>query len=335
MKSNSLKRFAFGLVSLVAAGASTANAADTKYPLDIKTCGSTISFKKAPDSMVTVGQSTTEIMYLLGLQDKIVGTSVWFTDVMPQFKDINAKIPRLADNDPSFESVIAKKPDLVATQFAWYVGPEGIVGTPAQFKDVGIQSYISPTDCSPTGDIRPQFSPELIYQEINELSAIFNVQDRGQKLIADLKARVESAKAKVSKISNKDLSAVFWFSSADLEMDPYVAGRGFAADYIMDTLGVTNVVKVEKKWPTVGWEEIAKADPDIIVVGKLQRNRFPADDYKVKMEFLKTDPVTTLMTAVKKDHLLPMEAHAMDPTIRTLYAVEEMADAIIAFGLDK
>jgi iron complex transport system substrate-binding protein len=27
------------------------------------------------------------------------------------------------DNDPSFEAVVGKKPDLVTTQFQWQIGP--------------------------------------------------------------------------------------------------------------------------------------------------------------------------------------------------------------------
>ena len=66
---------------------------------------------------MTVGQSATEILYSLGLAPKVSGTSVWFNPVLPAFAEVNAGIERLADNDPSFESVVAKKPGLVAVQY--------------------------------------------------------------------------------------------------------------------------------------------------------------------------------------------------------------------------
>ena len=92
-------------------------AAQTTYPLTLQNCGVDIRFDAAPDSVVAVGQAVTEILYSLDLQDKVAGTAVWFTDVLPQFATANAEVERLADNDPSFESVVAKRPGLVAAQY--------------------------------------------------------------------------------------------------------------------------------------------------------------------------------------------------------------------------
>ena len=44
------------------------------------------------------------MLYALGVGDKVVGTALWFNPVQPQFESINAKVPRLADDIPSFES---------------------------------------------------------------------------------------------------------------------------------------------------------------------------------------------------------------------------------------
>lgn len=94
------------LLSLTLIPASFAMASDTEYPLTLTNCGTEISFSSAPESTVTVGQSATEILYSLGLADRVLGTSVWFNPVLPEFSEINAGIERLADNDPSFESVV-------------------------------------------------------------------------------------------------------------------------------------------------------------------------------------------------------------------------------------
>ena len=88
-------------------------AGPTHYPLTVENCGMPLTFKKAPGKTVTIGQAGTEILYSLGMADKVVGTSLWFNDVLPQFKAQNDRIPRLADNEPSFESVIGQRPDLV------------------------------------------------------------------------------------------------------------------------------------------------------------------------------------------------------------------------------
>ena len=178
------------------------------------------------------------------------------------------------------------------------------------------------------------FTMDLIYQEIRDLAAIFNVQDRGEAVVADLKKREEAAKAKIASADGK-LSAVFWFSSAELDIDPYVAGKNGAPGYIMSALGIRNVIDSEEEWPTVGWETIAKANPTMIVAGKMERRRFPADDIAVKHTFLETDPVASLMPAVKEKHVFEMDAQAMNPTIRTIEGIEALADAVSAAGLAK
>ncbi|HCL66005.1 MAG TPA: ABC transporter substrate-binding protein [Rhizobium sp.] len=318
-----------------------ATAADTSYPLTINCCGRDITFKKAPASAVSIGQSSTEILYLLGLSDKVVGTAVWLGPVLEGYEDANAKIARLADNDPSFESVVAKKPDIVTVQFQWHVGPEGVVAKPEQFEELGIPVYTSPADCvgkdnSGGGDgVRHKvFTMDLIYQEVRDLAKIFNVQDRGEEIVADLKAREEAARTILASADGK-LSAVFWFSSAKRDIDPYVAGRHGAPGYIMSALGIKNVIESDEEWPTVGWETIAKANPTMIVAGKMGRRRFPADDIAVKHEFLKADPVASLMPAVKDGRVFEMDAQAMNPTIRTIEGIEALAEAVAAAGLTK
>jgi iron complex transport system substrate-binding protein len=321
---------------ILAAAASAVQAEPTRYPLTIENCGQELSFDSAPDSAVTIGQSATEILYSLGLAPKVKGTSVWFNPVLAEFAQVNANIERLADNDPSFEAVATKKPGLVAVQYEWHVGPSGIVGTREMFHDIGIPTYILPADCdtkdnSTGGDGTriSAFSSNSIYKGIGELASIYDVQAEGEALIADLQQR-EAAAIEVAQSLDlpADTSAVFWFSSADLELDPYVAGQKGAPGYMMDKLGIENVIKSDEEWPTVGWETIAKADPDILVIAEMDRRRFPADDIEKKLEFLRTDPVARQMTAVREGRIVVMDAHAMSATMRTIFGLEALAQAL-------
>ncbi len=314
-------------------------AAETVYPVTVKNCGRDVVVPKAPARAVSLGQSSTEILYLLGLADKVAGTAVWLGPVLKGYEEVNAKVPRLADNDPSFESVVARRPDLVTVQFQWHVGPEGVVGRPEQFAELGIPVYVSPADCvgkdnsGGSDGVRHQaFTMDLIYQEIRDLAVIFNVQERGEAVVADMKAREAAARAKIASVDGK-LSAVFWFSSAEKDIDPYVAGRNGAPGYIMSALGIRNIIESDEEWPTVGWETIAKANPTIIVTGKMERRRYPADDIAVKHEFLKTDPVASLMPAARDGYVFDMDAQAMNPTIRTIEGIETLSEAISAAGL--
>lgn len=317
-----------------------AAAEPTKYPLTLENCGETLTFQKAPASTVTVGQAATEVLYSLGLGDKVTGTSVWFNEVLPEFKDVNDKVERLADNDPSFESAVNKRPELVTVQFIWHVGPDGIVATRTQFHDVGIPTYVLPADCvakdntvGVDGTRSELFSTASIHQGARELAQIFDIQDKGEQLVASLTEREDKAIGEAKALSLKDVSAVFWFSSAEMDIDPYVAGRKGAPAYMMDKLGIKNIIESDEEWPVVGWETIAKANPTLIVIAKMDRRRFPADDYEKKLEFLKSDPVASQMDAVKNNRIVVMDAHAMDATIRTIAGIEVLSKSLKDSGL--
>lgn len=323
---------------LMAAGG-TALAASTQYPLTLKNCGEEITFEKAPARVVAVGQNSTEILLNLGLAEKIVGTAVWFSKVPAEFEAANAGIERLADNDPSFESVLAKEPELVTAQFEWHIGPNGIVAKRSQFHDLKIPTYVSPSDCvakdnSGGGDgVRLElFAMDLVHREITELAAIFDVADRGAALVADLKAREAAARAKV-KGAGEGLTMAFWFSSPEVKGDAYIAGKNGPPAYLMQALGAKNVLETNEEWPLVGWETIAGANPGVLVLADMERRRYGADDVNVKIDFLKTDPVASKLDAVQKQHWVILSTQEMDAGIRTIDGLEKLADAVGKFEL--
>lgn len=327
------------LLTALAGAAFALPAHATEYPLTVPNCGVDVTFDKAPDSTVTVGQAATEILYSLGLGDKVKGTSVWFTEVMPEFTAVNAGVERLADNDPSFESVVAKRPQIVLVQYEWHVGPQGLVATREQFGDLGIPTYILPADCAgkdnsvgSDGTRTAMFSMDGIHQGVTELARIFDVEDRGTALVAELKAREAAAIAKAQTLDLGDASAVFWFSSAEMDVDPYVAGRKGPPGYMMQQLGLRNVVESDEEWPAVSWETIARANPSVIVVARMDRRRFEADDIENKLAFLRSDPVASQMEAVRNGRIVVLDGHSMDPSIRNVPALEALVEALAGFG---
>ncbi|WP_097143122.1 ABC transporter substrate-binding protein [Rhizobium subbaraonis] len=312
-------------------------AQETQYPLSIQNCGRTLTFDKAPSRAVADGQNSAEVFYLLGLGDKVVGSALWIGPVLEGYEDVDARVPRIAELDPSFEGILATKPDFVATQFQWQIGPEGVVATVEQFEELGIPVYTAPADChlkdkKADGAAPPKFTMDLVYQEIEEVARIFNVSARGEKVISELKAREQAAKARITALRG-NVSAVFWYSSAKLNADPYVAGEGGVPAYLMSELGIQNVVESNEEWPTVGWETIAKANPTLIVAGDMTRRRFEGDDLAVKLVFLKNDPVASVMDAAREGRIVEMKVQFMDPTVRTIRGLEILADGLERLNL--
>ena len=196
---------ALATAAATAVSTTSAGAAPTRYPLTIGNCGTSLTFTRAPSRVVSLGQANTEILYALGLADKVVGTAVWFGPVPPEYAVANAGIKRLADNDPSFEAVVGQDPDLVSAQYEWHVGPRGSVGKREQFTSLGIPTYVAPADCtakdnSGGGDgVRVQpITMEPVYQEIRDMAAVFDVAERGEALVAELQAREKAAVAAIA-----------------------------------------------------------------------------------------------------------------------------------------
>lgn len=267
-----------------------AQAAPTHYPLTVENCGSRLTFQQAPARSVTIGQAATEMLYALGVGDKVVGTSLWFNSVLPQYKVQNDSIERLANNEPSFEAVIAKRPQLVAAELEWVVGPQGVVGTREQFHELKIPTYLLPSDCEgkdnlvgADGTRLEPFRIETIYKSISQLAEIFDVQARGQQLNDDLKVRLAKSVATVQSKGLKQSSALVWFSSSEMASDPYVAGHKGIPEFMLETLGLHNVVQSDEEWPAVGWETLAKANPTFLVIARMDRRRYPADDHEKKL----------------------------------------------------
>lgn len=332
---------AAALCAILMHAALPANAASTAYPLTIENCGAKVTFAKAPQRAIGLGQNSAEILLLLGLEDRMAGTAFWPSKVLPALAEANAKVKLLTVEFPTFESILAEEPDFVAAALPSLLGPTSKVAKREDFDKLGVPTYLSPSTCLSTAEVKDQYGSraqlwnmDLLYREIDELSQIFDVADRGQALIADFRAREAALRAGVSK-DGKDLSYVFWFSSPSPSADAYLGGKNGASGFIADVLGGHNAITAEAEWPTVGWEGIIAANPDVIVVASLDRNRWELDKPEAKIKFLTTDPVVSQITAVRNKALVVMDGQAMNPTVRTIYGAEQVAQQLKALGLLK
>jgi iron complex transport system substrate-binding protein len=310
------------LLPLLAAGllsvASLTAQAATPYPLTIHNCGRDLVFERAPQRLVSLGQASTELLLRLGVGARLVGTG----------------IPRLADNAPSFEAVVGTRPDLVAAQYTYHVGPGGEVADFPRFATLGISAYVAPSDCegkavtadsNSDGSRSAPFDMNLVTREAQELAAILDVQPAGKQLVAELDRRIAAAGEQAKAAGVRGRSVLFWFSSPRLEGDPWVAGNLGAPAWIARALGLRNVVDSAEEWPAVSWERIASLDPDYIVVARMDRRLYPADDVDKKLAFLRSDPLTRELRAVRENHLLVVDAPTLNPSLRVVDSVETLA----------
>lgn len=319
---------------------SVSSALATTYPLSIENCGYKETFTQSPERVVALGQNTVEILLLLGLQDKVTASAFWPTKVLPQLAEQNAKIKTLTVEIPTLESVLAQNPDFVPAQSPLLLGPESKVAKREDLVTLGVNSYVSPAMCATkkaAGDMygsrQKLWDMTYLYSEIEDLAKIFDVENRGQALIADFKKREADLRQEFGK-NKKDLSFVFWFSSSSPSADAYVGGKNSASGFIADVLGGHNAITSETEWPTVSWESIIAANPDVIVVSSLDRDRWALDNAEEKIKFLKNDPAVSQLDAVKNGHIVVMDGQAMNPTIRTVYGAEQVGEQLRKLGLN-
>lgn len=301
------------------------------FPLTVANCGREVVVAAPPRRAVSLNQGSTEILLSLGLADRMTGTATWTDPVRRDLAAANARVPRLDDNAPSLETVLAAEPDFVSASFGGTLGPGGVADRD-QFDRLGLPTYLAPSDCdgktSVNGDgarTKP-FTMAAVDTEIRDLARIFDVADRGERLVTELQSRMSAARMDAAGVD-----VAFWFS--DIRA-PYFAGCCGAARAIAETVCARNVFDdTTDEWPQVGWETVADRDPDALVLADLSRRTIDGDAVQAKIAFLESNPVTRQLTAVQKRRYIVVRGADLNPSIRTVDGAEKVAAGLRDLGL--
>ncbi|MFV8050806.1 ABC transporter substrate-binding protein [Mycobacterium sp. 48b] len=333
---NTAARLIAGPVSVVVLagcaqpGAAPAPDAAPGYPLTVQNCGTQVVIDAPPRRAVSLNQGSTEILLSLGLADRMVGTATWTDPVRPDLAADNARVPRLAVNKPSLETVLDTEPDFVTASFGGTLGPGGVADRD-QFAELGVPTYLAPSDCegktSVNGDGARSmpFTMEAVFTEIRDLATIFGVAERGDRLIAALRLRMAEAAG-----TNSGVDMAFWFSDVRA---PYFAGCCGAPGVIAGTAGAHNVfADTTDEWPQVSWESVAERDPDVLVLADLSRRTIDGDALDTKIQFLESNPLTRGLTAVRQRRYIVVNGADLNPSIRTVDGAEKVAKGLAEFG---
>ena len=146
-----------------------------------------------------------------------------------------------------------------------------------------------------------------------------DVPSRGDALIAGLQRRAAAATAGMD-LSGRTVA--FWFADTKT---PYVGGGRGSTQLLASMTGMTNVYadRVED-WPAVSWESLVEAQPSVLVVGDLQRDRFPGDRLNDKMAFLTGDPLARTIPAVSTNAIIALHGAELNPSIRFVDGLEKI-----------
>ncbi|CAA0080987.1 Vitamin B12-binding protein [Mycolicibacterium vanbaalenii] len=298
----------------------------TAYPLVIENCGVPVTYPAPPQRAVTLNQTAAEILIRLGVEDRIVGTGYEIEkindDIAPQYD----AIPQLSAHGQEIkhEALLSAQPDFVYSSFASFLTAEQS-GTREELHRLGVSTYLTEFDCTFHQAVAGA-GFDLLFDEYRQLASIFDVAGRGEQMVTEQQAVIDSGLDAAQQIDGTP--TVMWFYST-YGGTPYAAGPGGLPQHVSELIGVANIFDdASTKWPEVSWDEVAARNPDIIVLADLTRGE-PGDTAQEKVELLRSDALTSQLPAVKNNRFVVIPGSYMDPGYSSAYAVPALAEGIV------
>jgi len=202
--------------------------------------GLSAAIPAAPKRIISMAPSNTEILFALGLGNKVVGVSS-FCD----FPEAAKNKDKIGDfMAPNIEKILLLKPDLV------------LAGGGVQ-KDLAIK-------LSAMGIPTLTFYPKNINEMLMDIVLIGKASGKETEAlvyIEKLKARMEKVKSEAGKINKKP--KVYF----EIWSQPFTtAGKGSFVEELITIAGGVNIFsETDKTFPEISGEEIIKRDPEIII----------------------------------------------------------------------
>ena len=287
---------------------------DPSAPVTVDNCGTEVTFDAAPERVVTIKSTSTEMLLALGLGDRIVGTGFQDGPVPEQWADAAADIPSLSDMVPSEEVVLEAEPDLVLAGWESNFSAEG-AGERAELETLGVHTYVSPSACRSIQP--PKLTFDDIFDDVTEVASIFRVDP------SDLIAEQRATLAEIEKQGDQGLGrTALWYSSGSDA--PYVGAGIGAPQLVLETLGLENIAgDIDATWAPFSWEAVVDADPYFIVLVDAGWN---TADQKIAM--LESNPATANLGAVQQHRYLIVPFAAGEAGVRTVETVAELSEQI-------
>ncbi len=322
MSRRALPALALSAVLLLSAcaGAPTEDADDAPaasgFPVEVTSCGHTTTVEKAPEAAITMNQGATEVALALGLEDRLAGTAYLDDAVSPTYADAYAGVKVLSAEYPDHETVLAAEPDLVYGSYA-SAFEDAAAGTQAELDELGVASYLSPFGC-PDDAQKPAVSFEAVWDEVHAVADLFGVPDRADEIEAAQRTAVE----RLAEQKAGDGLDVFWYDSGD--KTAYAGAGEGGPQVVLDAVGATNLFgDLDGGWADVSWEQVVKADPDVIVLADASWST--AEE---KIAYLRKDPVLRKLRAVQQERFVTLPYSESTPGVRLADGAQAVADQL-------
>ncbi|AHF80352.1 ABC transporter substrate-binding protein [Thermococcus paralvinellae] len=210
-----------------------------KYPITITDFADRkVTIEKEPQKIVSLAPSITETLYFLGALDKVVGVTQ-YDDFPPGVQEGRTVIGGFSN--PNIEIIASLKPDLV-------------IATSMHMKYLDQLEQIAPVII-----IDPK-NMDDIYKAIELLGKVVNKEEQAQKVIADMKSKVEEIQNAVKNKSKVRVFYVVWNNPL------MTAGKGTFIDDLIKLAGGENIFSDVEGWAQVSVEQVLAKDPEVIIL---------------------------------------------------------------------
>ncbi|MBI4302803.1 MAG: ABC transporter substrate-binding protein [Chloroflexi bacterium] len=230
------------LVLLVSLSCSSPKAAETNSPIEITDqLGRVVKLDTIPQRIISLAPSNTEILFALGLGDKVVGVTPY--DDFPA--EAKQKESVGGYSTPDMEKVVALKPDLIvaATIHEKKVVPE------LERRNI------------PVVVLSPQNMSEIM-QGIMLLGKLTGTDGEARKLVNNMQARINKVSKLTQGLSPEKRPRVFYV----LWHDPLrTTGKDTFHDELISLAGGVNIFNDVDRYNLVNLEVVLERNPQIIL----------------------------------------------------------------------
>ncbi|RPF20624.1 ABC transporter substrate-binding protein [Myceligenerans xiligouense] len=290
------------------------------YPVTVENCGSEIVVDRAPERVVGLDPSQTELLVRLGVADRLVGQAQVANHPLPEdIADQVAGVPELStETPPAREDLLAVEPDAVVAPTTYEFTAEQGFASMEQLAQAGAVSYVATGGCA---ERRQTSEVDDLLTDIANLGAILGVPDEATALAGEMSDRLDAVDAAVAGQERPTVAQLYVEGST-------VSAIGAGVEYdIIRRAGGDNVFDPAEDLfeqffaAAVTPEEIAARNPDVIVFGVHD----DAQEAQARDYLTATFPE---VTAVREDRLVAVPSSGLFPgSVGNVTAVEDVARA--------
>lgn len=221
--------------------------------------GRNVTVEKPPERIISMAPSVTEILFAVGLGDRVVGVTN-ADDYPPEVE----KIERIGDAFGwSFEKIVDLKPDLIVMDRFLDLRGEALA------KLEGLRLKVLVLYARSVDDM---------LRNIQLVGKATGTEENATQLVSSLQQRMDAIVEKTKMLPKENMPRVFYTFWYDGTGDPWTAGFNTFADDLIRKAGGINVVGIRGGFFQVGLEVVVWANPQIIIIGETPKYPSPTPD---------------------------------------------------------